>query len=260
MGPLEGGMRAKRLQVVLALALAVVFPGRALSADVMVFAAASLTDALKEIAVGYEKTSRDRLVLNFGASSDLARQIKAGAPADVFFSADVAQMDGLEKEGLVRRGDVVNVLSNTLVAIVSTDSTLSIRKPRDLLAVKYLALASPEGVPVGVYSKKYFESIGLWEEIKDKVVPTADVRASLAAVEAGHAGAGMVYRTDAAISKRVRVAFEVPREDGPSIVYPLAPVARSKQKEAAAAVARYLVGPEAIAVYERFGFIVIAKR
>jgi molybdate transport system substrate-binding protein len=245
---------------IVALGLALALPGSALAAEVLVFAAASLTNALEEIRASYERSSTDRLVVNAGASSELARQIKAGAPADVFFSADVAQMDGLDKEGLVRREDVVNVLSNSLVAIVPVDSTLSIRKPRDLLAVNHLALASPEGVPVGVYSKKYFESIGLWQEIKDKVVPTADVRASLAAVEAGHAEAGMVYRTDAAISKRVRVAFEVPREDGPSIVYPLAPVVRSKQKDAAAAVVRYLVGPEAIAIYERFGFIVIARR
>lgn len=254
-------MRVKRLQVVLALALAVVLPGRALAADVMVFAAASLTDALKEIAVGYEKSSKDRLVLNFGASSDLARQIKAGAPADVFFSADVTQMEGLEKEGLVRREDRVDVLSNKLVAIVpATGSRLTINAAGDLLAVKHFALADPDTVPVGVYARKYFESIGMWEELQSRVVPMADVRASLAAVEVGHADAGMVYRTDAVISKRVRIAFEVPRDKGPSIVYPLAPVATSKQKDAAAAVARYLVGPEAMVVYERFGFILIAGR
>ena len=155
-----------------AAALGMAFSASASAADVTVFAAASLTDALEEIRASYERSSTDRIVVNVGASSELARQIKAGAPADVFFSADVAQMDGLEKEGLVRRGDVVNVLSNTLVAIVPVDSTLSIRKPRDLLAVNHLALASPEGVPVGVYSKKYFESIGLWEEIRDRVVPT----------------------------------------------------------------------------------------
>ena len=253
-------MRAKWFQVVLALALAVVFPGRALAADVMVFAAASLTDALKEIALGYERISKDRLVLNLGASSDLARQIKAGAPADVFFSADLAQMEGLEKKGLVRREDRVDVLSNKLVAIVPPDSKLTINAARDLLAVKHFALGNPDAVPVGVYAKNYFESIGMWKELASRVVPTADVRASLAAVEAGHAEAGMVYRTDAVASKRVRIAFEVPRDKGPSIVYPLAPVAASKQKDAASAAARFLAGPEAMAVYERFGFILLAGR
>lgn len=221
------------------------------------FAAASLTDALQEIRPRYEAVSADRLVFNFGASSDLARQIKTGAPADVFFSAAAAQMDGLERDGLVRRRDRVDVLSNVLVAIVPLKLKLAIHAPRDLLAVERLALASPETVPAGVYARRYFESIGLWQELEGKVVPTLDVRASLAAVEAGHADAGMVYRTDATISKRVRVAFEVPREKGPPIVYPLAPIAGWRHGEAAAAVVRYLVGPEAVEIYKRLGFIVM---
>ena len=249
-------MRRPGLRIAV-LGLALVLPSRAVAAELVVFAAASVTDALKEIGARYEASSADRLVFNFGASSDLARQIKAGAPADVFFSADVAQMDGLEKDGLVRRGDRVDVLSNKLVAIVPPDSKLTIYAARDLLAVRHLALANPDSVPAGVYARKYLESIGLWEELRDKVVPTLDVRACLAAVEAGHADAGMVYRTDATISKRVRVAFEVPREKGSPIVYPLAPIARSKNAEAAAAFVRLLVGPEAIAAYKRLGFIVL---
>jgi molybdate transport system substrate-binding protein len=252
-------MRVRTL-VFLVLAPILVLAGRASSAEVLVFAAASLTDALKEIQTRYEAASQDRLVLSTGASSDLARQIRAGAPADVFFSADVAQMEGLEEEGSVRRADRVDVLSNQLVAIVPAGSRLAIRAPRDLLGVARFALANPEAVPVGVYARKYFESIGLWGELQSTVVPTADVRATLAAVEAEHAPAGMVYRTDAATSKRVRVAFEVPREQGPAIVYPLAPVARSKHPESAAALVRYLTGPEAVAAYERFGFIVLVGR
>lgn len=252
-------MRASGLTIAV-LGLATVLAGRARAAEIVVFAAASLTDALEEIRAGYEASSTDRLVLNFGASSDLGRQIKAGAPADVFFSADVAQMENLEKDGLVRRGERVDVLSNALVAIVPLRSTLAIRVPGDLVAVEHLALADPEAVPVGVYARRYFESIGLWEEIRSKVVPALDARASLAAVEAEHAAAGMVYRTDAAISKRVRVAFEVPREQGPRIVYPLAPIVHSKRGEAAAAAVKHLIGPEAIRVYERLGFIVLIAR
>ena len=225
----------------------------------MVFAAASLTDALQEIG-SHGASSGDRIVFNFGASSDLARQIRAGAPADVFFSADVAQMEGLEKEGIVRREERVDVLSNLLVAIVPLGSERDIRAPRDLLAVRHFALASPEVVPAGVYARKYFERIGLWDELRERVVPTLDVRASLAAVEAGHADAGMVYRTDAALSKRVRVAFEVARGEGPPIVYPLAPVARSRRRDAPAALVQRLIGPEAIRVYERFGFITLIAR
>jgi molybdate transport system substrate-binding protein len=243
-----------------ALGLVLVLPGRSLSAEVVVFAAASLTDALQEIGRGYETSSADRLVFNFGASSDLARQIRAGAPADVFFSADVAQMEGLEQDGLVRREDRIDVLSNTLVAIVPQGSTLAIHAPQDLLAVRQLALANPDAVPAGVYARKYLESIALWKQLESKVVPTLDVRASLAAVEAQHADAGIVYRTDAAISKRVRVAFEVPREKGPPIVYPLAPVAGSKRRDAAAAAVRHLVGPGALETYRRFGFVVLVTR
>ena len=248
---MNAGIRA------IALALALLLPGRAVAEEVVIFAAASLTDALREIGKGYEATSRNHLIFNFGASNDLARQIRAGAPADIFFSADLAQMEGLEREGLVRRADRLDVLSNRLSAIVPVGSTLDIRGPRDLLAVKYLALASPEAVPAGVYAKTYFESIGLWDDIRAKVVPTLDVRATLAAVEGGHADAGIVYRTDAALSKRVRTAFDVPRDQGPPIVYPLAPLTASKRGEAARAVVRYLIGREAIAVYDRFGFLVI---
>jgi molybdate transport system substrate-binding protein len=243
-----------------ALGLALAIPAGVRAAEVVVFAAASLTDALGEIKKGYEASSPDRLVINFGASSDLARQIRAGAPADVFFSADLDQMEGLEKEGLVRHADRVDVLSNMLVAVVPNGSTLQIHAPRDLLQVEHLALANPDGVPAGVYARTYFESIGLWGELEENVVPTADVRAALAAVEAEHAAAGMVYRSDAAISKRVRVAFEVPREQGPKIVYPLAPVAGSKNADAARKVVGYLVGPEAIRVYERYGFLVLVGR
>jgi molybdate transport system substrate-binding protein len=256
---MEGKMRAGRAWIAV-LGLALLVPQRTPAEEIAVFAAASLTDALREIAKGYDAASGNHLIFNFGASSDLARQIKAGAPADVFFSADLVQMEGLEKDGLVKRADRVEVLSNTLAAIVPIASTLKIRAPRDLLTVKHLALASPEVVPVGVYAKKYLESIGLWNELQGKVVPTLDVRASLAAVEAEHADAGIVYRTDAAVSKRVRVAFEVPRDQGPPIVYPLALVASSKRKEVATAVVRHLVGADAVRVYERFGFIVLVGR
>jgi molybdate transport system substrate-binding protein len=152
----------------------------------------------------------------------------------------------------------VDVLSNKLVAIVSQESDVRIYAARDLLGVRRLALANPEAVPAGVYARRYLESIGIWAELQPKVVFTLDVRACLAAVEAGHADAGMVYRTDAVISKRVRVVFEVPRDKGPAIVYPLAPVAGSKHADAAAALVRHLSGPSAIEAYKRYGFIVLA--
>ena len=227
--------------------------------EVTVFAAASLTDALKEVARGFEKSTGHEVVFNLGASNDLARQIKAGAPADVFFSADKVQMDGLEQAGLVRARDRVDVLSNVLVVVLPAASTARLSWPKDLLGVERLALADPQAVPAGVYARAWLESAGLWEKLRDKVVPTLNVRAALSAVESENADAGIVYRTDAASSKRIKVAFEVPKEEGPAIVYPLAPIAASK-RAATVDLVRYLLSAPARQVYARHGFIVLAER
>jgi molybdate transport system substrate-binding protein len=227
--------------------------------EVTVFAASSLTEALQEIAPGFEAATGHKVVFSFGASSDLARQIRAGAPADVFFSADLAQMQALEAAGLVRKADQVAVLSNVLVAVVPVSSPARIGAPADLLSVRRLALADPEAVPAGVYAREWLASIGLWEKLRERVVPTLNVRAALAAVESEGADAGIVYRTDALLSKRVRVAFETPRDAGPAIVYPLAPLAASK-KAATAALVAHLVSPAARTVYSRHGFVVLAGK
>jgi molybdate transport system substrate-binding protein len=176
----------------------------------------------------------------------------------VFFSADKRQMDGLEASGLVRAQDCVAVLSNTLVVVLPASSA-AVRRPQDLQELPRLALADPQAVPAGVYARTWLESLGLWSALQDKVVPTLDVRAALGAVESGNAEAGIVYRTDAAISKRVKLAFEVPRDQGPAIVYPLAAVAASK-KPATAAIVRYLTSERVREVYRRYGFIVLGGR
>jgi molybdate transport system substrate-binding protein len=227
--------------------------------EVALYAASSLTECLKELSQGFEKSTGHTVVFNLGGSNDLARQIKAGAPADVFFSADKAQMDGLEAAGLVRARDRVNVLSNVLVVVAPAASTARLRGPRDLQTVRRLALADPQAVPAGVYARTWLESIGLWDELEDKVVPTLNVRAALSAVESENADAGIVYRTDAGISKRVKVAFEVPRDQGPAIVYPLAPIAGSK-KPATAELVRYLTSAAARELYGRYGFVVLGEK
>jgi len=224
--------------------------------ELSVFAAASLADALGEIGKAWEAASGRRAVFNFGASSDLSRQIRAGAPADVFFSADEAQMDALEREGLLRAADRHDLLSTTLVVIVPSASAARVSGARDLLAFKTIALADPQAVPAGVYARTWLEGLGLWSEIAPRVVPALHVRAALAAVESENADAGIVYRTDAAASKRARIAFEVPRAEGPKIVYPVAPLSRSP-RQAAAAFAAYLRSPQARAVFTRYGFLVL---
>ena len=231
-------------------------PEAARADELLVFAAASLTEVLRDLGASYEKTHPDRIAFNFGASSDLARQITAGAPADAFFSADVARMEELEQAGLVDRRERRNVLSNVLVIVVPRDAKTTIAEPSDLKKLRTIALANPEAVPAGVYAKQYLGSIGLWEPLKDKVVPTLDVRAALAVVGAEQAEAGIVYATDAAISKKVRVAFRVSREQGPPIVYPVAPLERSG-KPAARAFVGFLASRDAAATYERYGFTVL---
>jgi len=233
--------------------------GAAGGEEVAVYAAASLTEALREVAEAFERDTGHKVVFNLGGSNDLARQIKAGAPADVFFSADERQMDGLQAAGLVRAGDRMDVLSNVLVVVAPAGSPIRIGTPRDLLAVGRLALADPLAVPAGAYARAWLESLGLWDGLKDRVVPALNVRAALSAVEAEDADAGVVYRTDAAVSKRVRVAFEVPREQGPAIVYAVAPVATSR-KPGAAELVRYLVSERARDVYRRFGFLVLTEK
>lgn len=224
--------------------------------DVNVFAAASLTDALKEIAAAYEKSSGDKVVFNLGASSMLARLIREGAPADLFFAADEAQMDGLDKAGLLAAGTRRPLLSNTLVIVVAADGGPKIASPRDLASVRNLALAEPRSVPAGVYAKLYLEKLGLWDALASRVIPTENVRACLAAVEAGNADAGIVYRTDALISKRVRIAWAVPAAEGPDISYPIAIPTDAPHAAAARRLAAYLASEPARATFVRFGFLV----
>jgi molybdate transport system substrate-binding protein len=226
------------------------------AAEVMIYAAASLTDVLQEIASLYEQQNGDRLVFNFNASSVLARQIQQGAPADLFFSADEAHMDTLEKGGLLASGTRVDLLGNTLVIVVPSDSNLQITQVADLTKpeVKKIAVAEPSSVPAGIYTKAYLTQLGLWDKVLPKIVPTENVRASLAAVESGNVEAGTVYRTDAAISKKVRIACEVPPAGGPKITYPAAVLKESANIDAAKKLLIFLGGAEVRAVYEKYGF------
>jgi len=225
---------------------------------VVVFAAASLTEALIEIGASFERRTGNRVVFGFGASSDLARQIRAGAPANVFVSADLSRMDELEAAGRVRAADRIALLSNRLAVVVPKASTLMIRSPSDLTGARRIALADPEAVPAGIYARQWLEALGLWAALRDRVVPTLDVRAALAAVTSGAADAGVVYRTDAAISTRVRVAFEVPEGAAPRIVYPAAVLTRGGA--AARAFVASLRSEESRAVFTRLGFVVLQER
>jgi molybdate transport system substrate-binding protein len=242
----------KRTVAVFLLALAAL-PSRA--EEILVFGAASLTESLQELGKAFESKTGTAVRFSFGSSSDLARQIKAGAPADVFFSADTAKMDDLEKEGFVRKEDRREFLSNILVVVVPAKSSRAISDPRDLTRLPRLALADPAAVPAGIYSKKWLESLGLWKEIEPKVVPMLDVRAALAAVASEAAPAGIVYKTDAAISKDVKIALTVRK--GPEITYSVARI-KASSKAASQRFVDFLAGPDGRAAFERHGFV--AKR
>lgn len=234
-------------------------PTMAHADEIFVSAAASLTDVLKEISSGYQSKSKHTVKFNFGPSSGLARQIEEGAPSDLFFSADLPQMDNLDKNGRLEPGSRKNLLSNQLVIIVPSDSKLAISSPKDLLKadVKKIALAEASSVPVGLYSSNYLTEEGLWERVKPKIVPVQDVRATLAAVESGNVEAGFVYKTDAAISKKVKIVYEVPTDKGPRITYPVAIVKESKRKNAARDFMTYLQSSTAKSTFKKFGFVVL---
>jgi molybdate transport system substrate-binding protein len=211
------------------------------AAEVRVFAAASLTESLEEIAQVYERETKDEVLFNFGASSLLARQIDAGAPADLLLSAD-------DVIRTTRLGERATFLSNALV-IVTRDAR--IRGPRDLVGRK-VALAEPNTVPAGIYARTYLEKLQLWERIKDNVVPTENVRGALSAVVAGNVDAAIVYRTDARIANDVRVAYEVPKNDGPRIAYLFAMV-KGAQPHARRFFA-YLQSRRAKDIFAKHGF------
>lgn len=213
------------------------------AAEVRVFAAASLTDVLQNIARVYEQRSGDVIVFNFGASSMLARQIEREAPADLFFSADEAKMDWLQNAGLIRKETRVSFISNVLVVVGQ-----KIRSPKDLIGKK-LALAEPSTVPAGIYARQWLTSVGLWKQIEPNVIPTDNVRAALAAVKAGNADAAIVYRTDVQDDASAYVAA------GPSISYPVAVMKNAEQPDAARKFLAFLKSPDAKRLFQAHGFI-----
>jgi molybdate transport system substrate-binding protein len=234
-------------------------PPPAPPAEIALYAAASLRDVLLSLQEAAERELGVRLVFNFGASNQLAQQIVAAAEADVFFSADEAWMDHVERAGLVDRASRRSPLSNGLVVVVPREAATRIGSASDLTAraVRRLSLADPRSVPAGKYARAWLEGAGVWPALQDRVVPALDVRAALAAVESGATDAGIVYRTDARISERVRVAHVVPPEEHPRIAYALAAIAGRPRVELARRVVIWLGGPAARAAFEQHGFTVV---
>ncbi len=243
----------RALSIALVLAFAAPAPP-----EITVYAAASLQDALEAVAPACEKATGTHLVFNFGASSALAKQIEAAGKADVFFSADESWMDTLAKGGHVDGVSRISPLSNRLVVVGPAGGHLTVASAKDLAGdgVKHLCLADPAGVPAGKYAKEWLTKAGAWDVVADRVVPALDVRSALVSVEAGACEAGVVYRTDAAISKNTKVLYEVPDAEGPKVSYALAALAERPGIETSRKVVACLSGTEADAVYTRMGFLV----
>jgi len=228
------------------------------AADVVVFGAASLKEALDAQSRRFEAASGNRVIVSYGASNALARQIEAGAPADLFISADLDWMDYADERRLLRPGTRVNLLHNALVLIAPVASTSTLRiAPNfalaDALGPGKLAMANPDSVPAGKYGKRALETFGVWTDVERKVARAESVRAALALVSRGEAPFGIVYATDARADRGVRIVDTFPPGSHPPIVYPAAVVAASTSATATALL-DYLRSPAARPVWETYGF------
>ena len=229
-------------------------------APLTVFAAASLKESLDEAAAAYRQRTGQQVRVSYGASSALARQIEQGAPADVFFSADLDWMDDLQQRGLVDVPTRRNLLGNTLVLvapIASTAKPVALRRGTDLRpllgADGRIALALTASVPAGKYAKAAFESLGMWPTLETRVAEAENVRAALLLVARGEAPLGVVYGSDALAEPRVRVVATFPADSHPPIVYPVARLSAGTQPQAARFV-QWLQSERAKAIFRKRGF------
>ena len=257
-----GRRRAGIAAAVLALASAAMLsacagPGASAPARVRVSAAVSLTGPLEQAADDFRRGTGIAVELNLAGSSTLAAQIRAGAPVDLFISADERQMDRVAAEGLVDAATRVVLLSNRLAVVVPVGAPAPRRAAElDDPAFARIAVGDPAGVPAGVYARTYLASLGLWDALSPRLAPMRSVRAALAVVAAGGADAGIVYRTDALASDDVAVAFEVPEREGPPIAYPAAVLTDAPNPAGAARFLARLQRPAARGAFARAGFIV----
>ncbi len=230
------------------------------SEEVIVFAAASMTNAMAEIEQAFETDTGHDLIVSLAGSSALARQIQQGAPADVFISANPDWMDVLENDGLLAQDSRFDLLNNTLVLIAhGQDATpMEISDLPEALGKDRLAMALVDAVPAGIYGKSALEALGLWDQLSPLVAQADNVRAALSLVALGETPFGIVYATDAVAEDDVRVVATFPADTHPPIVYPAAAIAEHND-EATQAFLDYLLSGAARAAFERQGFVVVPQ-
>ncbi|MFG6494667.1 molybdate ABC transporter substrate-binding protein [Fictibacillus sp. UD] len=221
--------------------------------ELTISAAASLQDVLNEVAAVYEKEHPNvKITYNFGASGALQQQIAQGAPVDLFFSAAEDKYDELVKEGFIEENSGTDLLRNELVLIVSTNS--KINRFEDLPKANRISIGTPESVPAGTYAKETLENLNLWNETEKKMVYAKDVRQVLTYVETGNVDAGIVYKTDAVISDKVRIAATANEQTHSPIVYPVGVIKDSSHQKEAKEFYEFLKKEESIKTFEDNGF------
>ena len=234
--------------------------------EVVVYADTSVRDALEALEADYERDHAVELVLELGSSAELAQEIVDGAEADLFVSADELAMDRVEEAGLLAPGTRRDLLADRLVVVVRSKGADEAEGlwaygtpfgPSDLAgpSVERLALADVETVPAGRHAQAWLERIGIWSEVRERVLPARDANAALEAVESGAAEVGIVHRTDALRSKGVRILYAVPEEESPRIVLPLAMLAGRLAEPRALALALHLSSSSAQRAFEKEGFV-----
>lgn len=233
--------------------------------EVLVFAAASQRNALDAVIAAYDKTGKDKVKASYQSSSTLARQIEQGAPADFYISANPKWMNYLEERKLIDTATRTDMFGNGLVLVTAKDSKadkVDLEKGFDLSGLVgdgKLAVGDPDHVPAGIYAKQAMQSLGMWDRMEAKLARADNVRSALALVSRGEAPYGIVYSSDAVADKGVKVVGTFPEDSHPKILYPVAVTADAKNPAGAKALLDFLKTPEAVKIYESYGFRVLAS-
>ena len=229
--------------------------------EIMISAAASLTNCIQDLSAMYtEKNPQVTITANFGSSGALQQQIEQGAPADVFFSAGIKQMNALKEKGMMIDSSVKNILENKVVLITPKNAAaLDFFEDLAKSSVKKIGVGEPKSVPVGQYTEQIFQNLGLTDKVASKLIFAKDVREVLSWVETGNVDAGVVYETDAKISKDVTICSTAPEGSHKKVIYPIGVVKASKHAAEAQKFVDFLFSDAAKEVFARYGFTVISK-
>ncbi len=229
--------------------------GSAKKVELTMSAAASLQDALNDIKMDFENEHPNvKITFNFGASGALQQQITQGAPVDLFFSAAEDKFEKLVQDGQIEKKNGINLLGNELVLVVPKDSTKDIKGFEDLANAEKISIGTPESVPAGQYAKETLENLHLWTNVEKQVVYAKDVRQVLTYVETGNVDAGIVYKTDALSSSKVKIAAEAEENTHQPIIYPVGVIKDSSNQKEAKQFYQYLQNEKSMKTFEKYGF------